>query len=372
MHHPLLQLSAVGYRLLRPVLFVNDSEKIHTKLTQIGEWIGLHPLSNNLIKSAWRVENKTLTQTIAGITFSNPIGLAAGFDYEAKLCHVLPSLGFGFGTVGTITNKPYGGNPSPRLGRLIKSRALIVNKGFKNNGIDSLIKKHAQSHFSIPIGLSIGKTNSKETMTQEQAIQDIISTFHKTESVQMPFSHYELNISCPNLMGNVEFYSPVHLQELLRAIAELKIPKPIFIKMPINETNEMTRQMLDVIIQFPIQGVIFGNLQKNRHDPSIVPAEAAKYQKGYYSGKPTEKRSNELIRLAYTSYGKKIIIIGCGGVFGAKDAYAKIKLGASLVQLITGLIYNGPQLAAQINADLIDLLQRDGFYNISQAIGKDV
>ncbi len=370
MYRPFLQLSAIGYRLLRPVLFINDSEKIHTKLTQVGEWIGLHPLTNNIIKFVWRVEDKALTQTVAGITFSNPIGLAAGFDYEAKLCHVLPSLGFGFGTVGTITNKPYEGNPPPRLGRLIKSRALVVNKGFKNNGIDSIIQKHKHSRFVIPIGLSIGKTNSKEIVTQEQAISDIISSFHKAESAKLPFSHYELNISCPNLMGNVEFYSPVHLQELLRVIAELKISKPIFIKMPISETDEMTRQMLDVIVQFPIQGVIFGNLQKNRNDSSIVPAEAAKYQKGYISGKPTEKRSNELIRLAYTGYGNKLNIIGCGGVFSAKDAYAKIKLGASLVQLITGLIYNGPQLPAQINAGLIDLLQHDGYTHISQAVGK--
>ena len=148
--------------------------------------------------------------------------------------------------------------------------------------------------------------------------------------------------------------------------------KPLFIKMPIVKTNKETMEMLDVIVKFPVAGVILGNLQGNRNDKSLNKEEVEKFSVGNFSGKPTEQRSNELIELAYRNYGKKLVIIGCGGIFNASDAYKKIKLGASLVQLITGLIFEGPQLAAQLNIDLAKLLKRDGFINISEAIGKDV
>jgi dihydroorotate dehydrogenase len=129
--------------------------------------------------------------------------------------------------------------------------------------------------------------------------------------------------------------------------------------------------MLTAVIEFPVSGVIFGNLQKDRNHPSLDPKEVARYPKGNFSGKPTEERSNELIRLAYREYGKRLVVIGCGGVFNAEDAYKKIRLGATAVQLITGLIYEGPQLVASINAELPRLLKKDGFSNVSEAIGKD-
>ena len=140
--------------------------------------------------------------------------------------------------------------------------------------------------------------------------------------------------------------------------------------MPIDKTNAQVSAMLGEIVKHKsVKGAIFGNLQKDRKNPAIVPAEVKKFKVGNFSGKPCEERSNELIRLAYKKYGDKLIIIGCGGVFSGKDAYKKIKLGASLVQLITGMIFQGPQLISQINLELIDLLKKDGFKNITQAIG---
>jgi dihydroorotate dehydrogenase len=141
--------------------------------------------------------------------------------------------------------------------------------------------------------------------------------------------------------------------------------------MTIEQTDEETIKMLDVIVDFPVTGVIFGNLQKNRKDKALNQDEVKKFPVGNFSGKPTEQRSNELIELSYKKYGKKLVIIGCGGIFNAQDAYKKIRLGATLVQLITGLIFEGPQLIAQINIDLDKFLKRDGFSNISEAIGKD-
>ena len=142
--------------------------------------------------------------------------------------------------------------------------------------------------------------------------------------------------------------------------------------MPIEKTDRETLNLLEVISKYKIAGVIIGNLQKNRKDPSFVKEEVKKWKVGNFSGKPTFNRSNELIRIAYKKFGKKLIIIGCGGIFSADDAYTKIKLGASLVQLITGMIYQGPQLIAQMNLELIDKLKSDGIKNIKEAVGVDI
>lgn len=369
-----ITVGIVGYcyrLLIKPTLFLFDPEKVHELVLNIGEVLGKFSFIRWIARYAFEYKNQALSQKIAGINFETPIGLAAGFDYEAKMPQILSTLGFGFETIGTITNKPYEGNPAPRLGRLPKSRSLMVNKGFKNKGAEEITKKLAKLSPEIPIGISIGQTNSKKPMTQKESVQDIISAFTIFENSHVRHSYYELNISCPNLFGEVNFYSQKNLEELLDEIKNLKIKKPIFIKMPIEKSNKEVIVMLDVIVKYPIKGVIFGNVQKNRKDPSFDPVEVKRFKVGNFSGKPTEKRSNELIKLAYKKYGDKLIIIGCGGIFNAKDAYKKIKLGSSLCQLITGTIYEGPQLVAQINLELMDLLKKDKLAHISEAIGVD-
>lgn len=348
-----------------------DPEFIHEAITGYGEKLGQLYFPSVILKKIFFVQNKSLEQKVAGINFTNPVGLAAGFDYQGQLTKILPALSFGFQTIGTITNQPYEGNRKPRLGRLPKSKSLMVNKGFKNPGIHEIIKKLQKIKFTIPVGLSIGKTNSTKEMTQQEAVVDIVSAFKIADSSRIPFSYYELNISCPNLFGKVTFYPPQNLKELLSAVMALKLKKPLFIKMPIDQTNSQILNMLDVIVKFPVAGVIFGNLQKNKKDKSFYSEELKKFPVGNFSGKPTWERSNELISMTYKKYGRKLIIIGCGGIFSAEDAYKKIKLGATLVQLITGLIFEGPQLPAQINLGLTQLLKEDGFKQISAAVGSD-
>lgn len=359
-------------RGVRPLLFLSSSETIHEKLTNSGEKLARNQFVHKAMSKVFTVDSALLSQKVYGVTFPNPIGLSAGFDYRAQLTDISPALGFGFETVGTITNKPYPGNPTPRLGRLVRSKSLLVNKGFKNEGIDAILRKLTGHTFTIPIGLSIGRTNTRKLITQNQSIADICEAFKKAEASLVPFSFYELNISCPNLVGDITFYPPGNLRELLTAVFHQGLTKPLFIKMPIEKSNTEVERMLSVIVKFPVSGVIFGNLQKNREHPSLVKKEVAKYPVGNFSGKPCEQRSNELIALAYRMHGDELRIIGCGGVFSAKDAYKKIRLGASLVQLITGLIFEGPQLINQINTGLLALLHQDGFSHISQAIGRDV
>lgn len=372
MRNVFLDVLGFGYQhVAKPILFLQDPEKVHEWMTSVAELLGKQKVMTNVMTAFFQKDSPRLSQTIHSIHFARPIGLAAGFDYDAKLPQILPALGFGFGTVGTITNNPYGGNKRPMLGRLPKSKSLLVNKGFKNKGARVIARKLSHDSFAIPLGVSLGRTNTLSLKTQKQSIADIVSAFNTFEKAKVTNSYYELNISCPNLKGTITFYPTKNLRELLQEIAKLQLTKPIFIKMPIEKSNKELLSMMEVIVQFPIAGVIIGNLQKNRTEPSLDPQEIAKFPVGHFSGKSTWNRSNELIRLVYKKYGKKITIIGCGGVFSAEDAYEKILLGASLVQLITGMIYQGPQLIAQINQGLTSLLQKDGYSSLTQAVGKN-
>jgi len=369
-----VKVTGIIYRfVLKTILFYFDPEFVHETTLGFGKIAGDIKFIRDVLKIFYKYSSPALSQKVAGIIFANPLGLAAGFDYKAKLPQFLPALGFGYMTIGTITNMPYQGNPTPRLGRLPRSKSLLVNKGFKNEGADEIVRILLNKIFEIPIGISIGRTNSPELDTQKKSVTDIITAFKKIEKVKTDNSYYELNISCPNLIhqGEVVFDEPKKLDDLLKHIDKLKLKKPVFIKMPIDKSDKETLELLKVISKHSAKGVIFGNLQKDKSHPLLHPDEAAKFKKGYYSGKPTFERSNELIKLTYRNYKDKLVIIGCGGVFSAEDAYKKIKLGATLVQLITGLVYNGPQLVAEINMGIEKLLQEEGYKNISQAVGTE-
>ncbi len=362
--------SFVYQQIIKRVFFLINPEIVHNIMVGYGSLLGRFPFPKNIIRFLLNVKNQRLEQTIAGISFKNPVGLAAGFDYNADLTQILGSVGFGFQSVGTITNLPYAGNPPPMLGRLPKSKSLMVNKGFKSLGARKIIEKLQGLYFEIPVGISIGRTNIRTKTTQKQSVQDIANAFTLFEESGIRNSYYELNISCPNLFGNISFYPPKNLEELLKAVQKTRVKKPVFVKMPIEKNNDDFLAMLKVIEKYKyITGVIIGNLQKNRKDPSLDPEEVKKWKVGNFSGKPCEQRSNELIKLTREHFEKRFVIIGCGGVFSAEDAYRKIKLGASLVQLITGMIYKGPTLISQINLELVELLKKDGFKNIKEAVG---
>jgi len=373
----LLHLSIYAFiyqRILKPIYFLIDPEIIHERMVFFGNLLAHTPLIR-LIGTKFVYKEKSIQQKINGINFENPIGLAAGFDYDANLTQALYYLDFGFQSVGTVTNRPFEGNPRPRLGRLPKSRSLMVNKGFKNKGAEIIANNLKGLDFKIPVGISIGVTNNKLISTIEEAIKDIISAFKIFEKAGVKNSYYELNISCPNLANakTVDFYSPKNLGLLLKSVDRLNLKKPIFIKMPIEKTNRDVLAMLKIIdLHKSITGLIFGNLQKDKNNPSLFKDEVKKFKVGNFSGKPCEVRSNELIKLTYKKYKDRFTIIGCGGVFSAADAYKKIKLGASLVQLITGMIFQGPQLISQINLELIDLIKQDGFRNIKDAVGRGI
>ncbi|MDP2585372.1 MAG: quinone-dependent dihydroorotate dehydrogenase [Candidatus Levybacteria bacterium] len=357
--------------LIKKIFFRIDPENVHNAMVKFGEQFGKNKSIKNFFSSQFRINDKALMQNVTGIKFENPLGLAAGFDYEAKLTQILPSLGFGFETIGTITSVAYKGNLKPRLGRLPKSKSLMVNKGFKNLGAKTISEKLSKLSFEIPIGISIGKSNISTCNTQKKSIEDIINAFAIFENSKAKHSYYELNISCPNLHGNVSFYPLGNLKGLLEEIEKLHIKKPIFVKMPLEKSDNEVLKILDTVSKYCPKGVILSNLSKNRNNKLLRPKEVNKFSVdiGSFSGKPTCEQSNKLIKLAYKNFKQRFIIVGCGGVFSAQDAYTKIKLGASLVQLITGMIFEGPQLISQINSGLIELLKKDGLTHISEATG---
>ncbi len=346
-----LLIGLVYQSILKPILFRFDAEWVHTRFTLLGEFFGSRELTVYLFKTLFGPALKKLQRTLHGIPFAGPVGLAAGFDYEARLTQITPTLGFGFHTIGTITNHSYQGNPRPMLARLPKSQSLLVNKGFKNPGADAIIRNLQNQTFAIPVGISVGRTNDA-TLSQEDSVKDIVSCFTKFEKARMYHSYYELNISCPNLAGDVTFYDPKELRKLLHAIDQLKLARPLFIKMPISQPNDVFEKLLQEINASSAIGVIIGNLQQDRTDPAFDKEEIDHAGRGNFSGRPAFARSNYLISLTRKKYKNRFTIIGCGGIFSPDDAKEKLHAGADLTQLITGMIFTGPQLIADINDSL--------------------
>jgi len=330
-----------------------DPERVHNFMVVNGKLLGSVPLGKWFMHWMFGYASPKLEKKINGAVFHNPVGLSAGFDYNADLTEILPSVGFGFMTIGTVTLHPYEGNTPPRLGRFPNSMALLVNKGFKNVGAKDIIAKLTGKTFAIPVGISIGSTNKAFTSPAAQ-IQDIVHCFQLFEKSTVKHSFYELNISCPNTKGGQPFTTPSRLQRLLRELEKLKIARPVYIKMPIDYSQEETLALLTVAAKHTVAGVIFGNLTKDHENPDVNAQDRIDWasKQGNLSGKPTWNRSNALVALTRKKFKKRFTIIGTGGIFSPQDAAYKMKAGADLVQLITGMIYQGPALIGQINHKL--------------------
>lgn len=355
---------------LKKAFFKLDPELVHDRMLFLGEMLGKILPLRILTKLVLNYDDKSLEQEILGIKFKNPVGLSAGFDKNAKLIKILPSVGFAYGEFGSVTYKSYEGNPKPRLYRLPKSKALTVYYGLKNEGVGPILERIRKIRFKksdFVIGVSVARTNSKETVEINAGIDDYTNCLREVVSSRLA-QFVTINISCPNTFAGEPFTTPERLEKLLKSVVILNINIPIFIKMPIDLPWDEFDRLLEIIVHYKFNGVVIGNLTKNRQS-ELIKDYISEEIKGGISGLPTQQLSDELIRRTYLKYGDKLVIIGVGGIFSAKDAYRKIKLGASLVQLITGMIYEGPQLIGSINRGLKDFLVADGFTNISQAIG---
>lgn len=316
--------------------------------------------------------DKILNQFIWNLEFNNPVGLAAGFDKNAEVIDSLLAMGFGFVEIGTVTPKPQFGNEKPRIFRLIKDKAIINHLGFNNQGmkkiLNRLVKRH-QNRFSHPgiVGVNIGKNHS----TKENS-KDYIQCLE----LLGPYVDYiVINISSPNTPGLRDLQNRQYLEDLIIAIKDSKkldpmtAKKPLLIKISPDLDYEQKRDIALTSLAQGIDGIIISNTTLSRSN-SLT--DKNRNEIGGLSGKPLFIPSTLLIKEMYNLTGGKIPLIGVGGISNGRDVYEKIKAGASLVQLYTGLVYEGSKIIKTTNLELKNLLKADGYSNITEAIGTEV
>ncbi len=372
MNHPHLAarnfFNQLIYRgLVKPLFFQIDPELIHERCRSWGMWLGRHGLTRGLTRLCFNSPaDQRLRQTINGIEFPNPVGLAAGFDKNAELGQILPAVGFGFMEFGSITAEPCAGNPKPRLWRLPRSQALVVYNGLANNGAKVLSGRLADQEFTIPFGINLAMTNCLANLDLASAVADYSVAFERLIEIG---DYCVVNVSCPNARGGQPFSEPDNLDRLLGRLDRHPTDKPIWVKLSPDLTARQTDETVAVIRAHRVHGIICGNLTKSRHNPHLKDSVIPPF--GGISGRPLRVLADNQLARVYRRAGQDLVIIGCGGVSSAADAYRKIRLGASLVQLITGLIYRGPQLVSEINRRLLGYLERDGLKSINEAVGID-
>lgn len=328
--------------LIRPVLFKFDPEDVHHFSFSFLKIIQKIPFVSALFRSLYVVKNPKLEREVFGITFPNPVGLAAGFDKDAKLFRELSNLGFGFIEIGTVTPKPQPGNDRKRLFRLKEDSAIINRMGFNNKGAWEAAKR-LRKNKRVLIGGNIGKN---KLTPNEEAIHDYEICFDALYSV---VDYFVVNVSSPNTPNLRELQDKEPLTQLLQTLQERNLnkpePRPILLKIAPDLIDEQLLDIIDIVKTTGISGIIATNTTISREK---LKSENQK-ESGGLSGKPLKDRSTEVIRFLSEKSGKAFPIIGVGGIHSPEDALEKLEAGASLVQIYTGFIYEGPGLVKKIN-----------------------
>ncbi|SFS96113.1 quinone-dependent dihydroorotate dehydrogenase [Halostagnicola kamekurae] len=350
------------YSRIRPLAFRLPAETAH----ELGKGLLRTAQSTRPTKAGlaavYQYENPTLEIERFGTRFPNPVGVAAGFDKNAEVTHALSALGFGFVEIGTVTPYPQQGNRRPRLFRLREDEAMVNRMGFNGYGMDHVKEQLQRDGLPpVPIGVNVGKMN---TSSQREAIEDYRRVFDRLS----PFADYVVvNVSCPNTPEEFDESSPEHLREIFETLEdENERDVPILVKIGPDSPTESVLELVDIVEGLGVDGIVATNTTTERDGLESPNRE----EWGGLSGAPLEDRSTEVIR---TIAGHTDLpIVGVGGVDSAESAYEKIRAGASLVQLYTGFVYNGPATAREINRGLVELLTRDGFRSVEEAIGADL
>ena len=350
-------------QILRPLLFKGDPERVHNTTLLIGRFIGASGLSQ-LLRKRFVFKDKRLENEVMGIKFENPVGLSAGFDKNAQLIEIIPDIGFGFMEVGSITAEPCLGNLKPRLHRLTKDKGIIVNYGLANNGSVKIYNELKNKKVRIPLAISIAKTNNP-LIKGDLSVDDYFKTFELMKGIG---NFIVINISCPNVGDGRSFEDPILLKKLLKKIDKIRKNEIILLKLSPDINNKNLDEIIKLAQTYKINGFIISNLTKKREN--LSEDKNLRYSGGI-SGKPVKNKSDNLIKEIYKKTKGRFVIIGSGGIFSGKDAYEKIKNGASLVQLITGMIYEGPGIIKKINKELVELMKKDGYKNIKEVIGEN-
>ena len=347
------------HRVIRPLLFRLDPETVHHLALRL--LIASEPVLARRAPCA----SPVLQQQLWGLTFPNPVGLAAGFDKDARAPLAWPGLGFGFAELGTVTAHAQPGNPRPRLFRLRDERALINRMGFNNAGavdVAARLNRYDRARARAPLGINIGKSRVTPI---EDAVADYVASFRTLA----PHADYVvINVSSPNTPGLRDLQARAHLSELLTALqaanAELPQRRPLLVKLSPDMADDDLVAAVETVERCAADGIVATNTTIRRDLLAHPVAEA-----GGLSGAPLRQLATDTIRRVYQVAGGRLPIIGVGGIFSAADAFEKIRAGASLVQAYTGFIYEGPAFAARVCRGLEQLLVNGGFARVSDAVG---
>jgi len=348
--------------LVRPMLFRLTSDYAHEATIKSAASLGKNRWLLKTLRSVYSYKNPVLEQKIFGLTFQNPVGLAAGFDKNGTTIAFMESLGFGFIEIGSITANPSTGNPKPRSFRLPKDQSLINRLGLNNEGAQTISRRLKQVNPSVPIGINIAKTHDP-SIEGEKAIADYKTSF---EFIKDFADYITLNISCPNTREGKTFEDPATLDALL---TELEIGKdaslpPILVKFSVDLTNDELISLLQVCESYAVDGYVAVNTSSKRVNLTTSQKEINRIGRGGLSGKAIASRSTEIIKQIYSFTKGEKTIIGVGGIFSSRDAIEKLKAGADLLQLYTGLVYNGPGVVKQINQGIAAYLKENGLTHI--------
>lgn len=334
-------------QLIRPILFCFDPEAVHYFTFSAVRFANKIPGFSTLFKSIYEVNDKRLEREVFGLKFKNPVGLAAGFDKDAKLYQELSNFGFGFIEIGTLTPKGQEGNPKQRLFRLREDSAIINRMGFNNGGVEEAVLR-LKKNKGVLIGGNIGKN---KVTPNEDAVKDYEICFNALFDY---VDYFVVNVSSPNTPNLRALQDKEPLTQLLQTLQNLNTaksnPKPILLKIAPDLTDEQLLDIIDIVKETKIAGVIATNTTISREGLQSV----NKIEAGGLSGKPLTKRSTEVIRFLSEKSNKAFPIIGVGGIHTAEDALEKLEAGASLIQLYTGFIYEGPALVKSINKKILE------------------
>ncbi len=344
-------IQVVYKQILTPVLFLFDPEKVHHFTFSLVKILFKLPFVPQIFRKIGGIKDPRLKKQVFGITFDNPVGLAAGFDKDAKIVDELATMGFGFIEIGTLTPKPQVGNDKPRLFRLKDDRGIINRMGFNNNGVEEAVMRLKKRKSQTIIGGNIGKN---KITPNEKAVEDYIYSFNALFDV---VDYFVVNVSSPNTPNLRALQEKEPLQQLLRAVmAENKLktnPKPILLKIAPDLNNDQLDDIVSIIAEEKIDGLIATNTTIQRDNLVAKSSLLQEIGAGGLSGKPLNDRSTEVIKYVYQKSQGKFPIIAVGGIFSGEDAFEKLNAGASLVQVYTGFIYEGPGLIKKINKYLL-------------------
>jgi dihydroorotate dehydrogenase len=333
--------------LIRPLLFLFDPEKVHYFTFSVIKVLHKIPFVPGIIRSMFQVNDKRLERTVFGITFKNPVGLAAGFDKNAVLYNELANFGFGFIEIGTVTPKEQAGNPKKRLFRIKDDQGIINRMGFNNDGIEPAIENLKKNKGQVIIGGNLGKNTST---LPENYTEDYCEVFKALHSY---VDYFVLNVSCPNVGSHAKLNDKDYLVELISTVQELNTKeakqKPILLKIAPDLNNEQLDEIIELVAETKIDGVIASNTSTTRDYLKASKERLQEIGNGGVSGQPMKAQSTKVIQYLADNSNKSFPIIGVGGIHSAEDALEKINAGADLVQIYTGFIYEGPSLIKKIN-----------------------